>query len=88
MSKSDMMTVKEMFILMLMLVRGISLEKAVVIQNYFQTPRRLIEYYLENSELEEDEKSQLMFKMFGNHVGNKKIGKAALAALYEAWGKE
>lgn len=87
-SKSDMMTVKEMFILMLMLVRGISLEKAVVIQNYFQTPRRLIEYYLENSELEEDEKAQLMFKMFGNHVGNKKIGKAALAALYEAWGKE
>lgn len=87
-SKSDMMTVKEMFILMLMLVRGISLEKAVVLQSHFQTPRRLIEYYQENEKLAEEEKRNLIFKLFNDQVGNKKIGKAPLAALYETWGIE
>lgn len=87
-SKSDMMTVKEMFILMLMLVRGISLEKAVVIQNHFQTPRALIEYYQENANLSEEEKKSLLAKLFDDQVGNKKVGKAPLAAMYETWGKE
>lgn len=87
-SKSDMMTVKEMFILMLMLVRGISLEKAVVIQGHFQTPRRLIEYYQENAALGEEDKKALLSKLFVDQVGNKKIGKAPLAAVYETWGIE
>lgn len=87
-SKSDMMTVKEMFILMLMLVRGISLEKAVVIQGHFQTPRRLIEYYQENAALAEEDKKLLLFKLFEDQVGNKKIGKAPLTAVYETWGRE
>lgn len=88
-AKTNMMTVKEMFTLMLMLVRGISLEKAAVIQNRFGTPRKLIEYYLhENQSLLESEKGMLMANMFRHQIGNKNINKAALVAMYEAWGKK
>lgn len=86
--KTNMMTVKEMFILMLMLVKGISLEKAVVIQNHFGTPKKLMEYFLENQDLGDSDKSQLMFNLFSSQIGGKKLNKAALLAIYEAWGKE
>lgn len=87
-AKSNMRTVKEMFILMLMLVKGISLEKAVVIQNHFGTPKKLIDYYLiENRLLSESEKGLLILKLFQSQIGSKKINKAALIALYESWGK-
>lgn len=87
MAKTNMMTVKEMFILMLMLVRGISLEKAVTIQNHFGTPKKLLQYYHEeNHELSESDKAALMMNLFQNQIGNKKINKAALLAMYETWG--
>lgn len=88
-SKTNMMTVKEMFIMMLMLVRGISFEKAVVIQNHFGTPKKLLEYYFdENGDLPEMQKQMLMRDLFQNQIGNKKINKAALVAMYETWGIE
>lgn len=86
--KTNMMTVKEMFILMLMLVRGVSLEKAVVIQKHFGTPRTLLEYYQESLTLLEGEKAALLANLFQNQIGGKKINKAALQAIYETWGVE
>lgn len=87
--KTSMMTVKQMFTLMLMLVRGILFEKAAVIQLKFDTPRKLIEFYtIDSKSLSETEKSLLMADLFKNNFGGKKINKAALAAMYEAWGKE
>lgn len=88
-SKTNMMTVKEMFIMMLMLVRGISFEKAVVIQNHFGTPKKLLQYYHEeNRALPEILKQMLIRDLFQNQIGNKKINKAALTAMYETWGVE
>lgn len=89
MAKTNMMTVKEMFILMLMLVRGISLEKAVVIQNHFGTPKQLLQYYHEeNGHLSESAKAELLMILFQNQIGSKKLNKAALLAMYETWGME
>lgn len=86
-AKSNMITVKEMFILMLMLVKGISLEKAVVIQTHFRTPKALIEFFAtEGAALSEPEKGMLIMNLFQNEIGSKKINKAALIALYESWG--
>lgn len=87
-AKSNMITVKEMFILMLMLVKGVSLEKAIVLQDHFGTPKRLIEFFAtEGAPLSEPDKGLLIMNLFQNEIGNKKINKAALIALYESWGK-
>lgn len=87
-AKSNMTTVKEMFILMLMLVKGVSLEKAVVVQSHFGTPKRLIEFFEKaGASLSEQDKGLLIMNLFQNEIGNKKINKAALIAIYESWGK-
>lgn len=86
-SKSGMVSVKEMFILMLMSIRGISLEKAVVIQAHFQTPKKLLQFFHEeNKDLSIVDKKMLMMKLFKNQVGNKKIGKVVLERIYDIWG--
>lgn len=85
--KTKMMTVKEMFIKMLMLVRGVSFEKAIMLQRHFQTPRGLIEFYIENQHLSEQEKGMLISKKFQDEPGPRKFTKPSLVAMYEAWGK-
>lgn len=86
-SKSDMLTVKEMFIMMLMTIRGVSFEKAITIQNKFPTPKLLLEYFhVTHKDLEEEMKKTLLDKEFAHMVGNKKIGKATLERIYEIWG--
>lgn len=88
-TKTTMMTVGEMFILMLMQIRGMSLEKAIVLQRHFKVPRNLIEFFLEmgagKSELERE---QLIMKLFQNQVGSKKYNKSLLREVYEVWGTE
>jgi len=44
-SKSKLMTTREMFVKMLMTIRGVSFEKAIAIQREFKTPRDLIERF-------------------------------------------
>lgn len=44
-SKTKLMTTREMFIRMLMTIRGVSLEKAIAIQREFKTPKDLIENF-------------------------------------------
>lgn len=86
-AKGDMMSVKDMYLLMLMSVRGVSLEKAVVIQSKFPTPKLLLEFYhTDHKDMGEKEKKQLLDKEFKHMVGNKKIGKLTLERLYNVWG--
>jgi crossover junction endonuclease MUS81 len=47
-SKSNLMTAREMFVRMLMTIRGVSLEKAILIQKEFKTPRSLIQEFEKN----------------------------------------
>lgn len=44
-SKTKLMTTREMFIRMLMTIRGVSLEKAIAIQREFKTPKDLIQNF-------------------------------------------
>lgn len=89
MTKTTMMTVKEMFILMLMLIRGMSLEKAIVMQNHFKVPRNLIEFFLEHGAGKtENERGVLIMDLFQNEMGNKRFHKSLLIAVYEVWGRE
>ncbi|RLV85479.1 Crossover junction endonuclease [Meyerozyma sp. JA9] len=85
MSKSGMRSVKELFLLMLMAIRGVSLERALTIQTHFQCPRNLIEYY-KNSTASPEEKKHHLFNLFKNEVGNKKVGKVVSERIYEVWG--
>lgn len=86
-SKTGMYSVREMFILLLMTIKGVSLEKAITIQNLFPTPKSFINYYMENNHKLQKEKSNLLLHLTKNDIGNKKIGKALLDKIYEIWGK-
>lgn len=85
MSKSGMRSVRELFLLMLMAIRGVSLERALTIQTHFQCPRNLIEYY-KKSNVSPEEKKLLLSNLFKNEIGNKKVGKVVLERIYEVWG--
>ncbi|RCK58140.1 Crossover junction endonuclease MUS81 [Candida viswanathii] len=88
MGKTNSMTVKEMYMLMLLTIKGLSLEKAIVIQRRFPTPKSLLEFYhTENANAPEDYKKKLMMTEFKDQVGNKKIGGVLLERIYEVWGK-
>lgn len=87
MGKTGMMTVKEMFIMMLMSIKGLSLERAMTIQNYFKTPKNLLHYFHSECRfLPETEKKSLLLDLFQHEVGNKKIGKVPLERVYDIWG--
>lgn len=88
MAKTEMMTVKEAFILMLMAIRGVSLERAITIQSRFKTPSQMIKFYnVGNRELGVEGKKLLMMNEFKDQVGNKKIGKVVLESIYKVWGQ-
>ncbi|VEU21288.1 DEKNAAC102663 [Brettanomyces naardenensis] len=91
MSKSNMTTVGEMFIRMLMTVRGVSLDKAIEIQKHFKTPKLLIESYRSYKkdsfpEDEEKEKAMMIHDLFKDEVGIRKIGPSLSKKIYEVWG--
>ncbi|KAI3407109.2 MUS81 [Candida oxycetoniae] len=87
MGKTTQMTVKELFVLMLMTIKGCSLEKAIVIQNRFPTPKKLIEYYqIQHGHASVECKKKLLAEEFKSQVGNKKVGKVLSEKVYDIWG--
>ena len=81
MSKSTMLTVGDVFIKMLMKIRGISGEKALEIQRIFKTPRGLINAYIGLGETEA--KVLVMSRCAG--YGRKKIGPALSEKIWHVW---
>lgn len=77
------MTLRDLFLKMLMCVRGISLEKAIEIQKAYPTPIELVEAY--ERCVDEDEAKEMVMKIFSNAVGRKKIGVAVSAKVAEVW---
>ncbi|CCH43736.1 Crossover junction endonuclease [Wickerhamomyces ciferrii] len=59
-SKSKLMTTRELFVRMLMTIRGVSLEKAIAIQRDFKTPRHLFENF--------DAKDPELAKKYGKRI--------------------
>ncbi|KAG7798200.1 hypothetical protein KL929_002165 [Ogataea haglerorum] len=82
-SKSNMVSVREMFIRMLMTIKGVSLDKAIAIQLHYGTPKNLIDSYTNCT----GDKPRMVHDALKDQVGNRKIGAALSSKIYEVWGK-
>lgn len=80
MSKTQMYTVKEMFLLMLMTIKGISLEKAITIQKIFPTPNQLLKHFQDPNN-----GTTSLMELTKNLNRQKKITKLLLEKIYQIW---
>lgn len=87
-SKSDMLTLRDLFLKMLMCTRGVTGEKAIEIQKIWKTPRDLVEAYERCGTGEEGRKKkrELILNQLGNKVKSKQIGKALSMKIADVWG--
>ncbi|KAL0936559.1 DNA repair protein [Colletotrichum truncatum] len=87
-SKSDMLTLRDVYLKMLMTTRGITGEKALEIQKRWKTPHDLIKAFEEcgSGEQGTKRKRDLVIRELPNLVGRKKIPKAVSQRLAEVWG--
>ncbi|KAK3694033.1 hypothetical protein B0T22DRAFT_402361 [Podospora appendiculata] len=87
-SKSDMMTLRDVYLKMLMCTRGVTGEKAVEIQKIWKTPYELAKAYEGCGTGEEGKKKRanLVAARLGHLVGHKKIAKALSQKIAESWG--
>ncbi|OHF01034.1 crossover junction endonuclease MUS81 [Colletotrichum orchidophilum] len=87
-SKSDMMTLRDVYLKMLMTTRGITGEKALEIQKRWRTPRDFIKAFQEcgSGEQGRKRKREMVISGLPNLVGRKKIAKAVSQRLAEVWG--
>jgi crossover junction endonuclease MUS81 len=87
-SKSDTLSLRDLFLKMLMCTRGVSGEKALEIQRRWQTPREFIEAF-ETSGLGANGvtvKNQMVSDKMSALVGRKKVGRALSKKIAEIWG--
>ncbi|CUS09478.1 unnamed protein product [Tuber aestivum] len=82
-SKSASLNLRDVYLKMLMCVRGISLEKALQIQRAYPTPIELVEAYERCAS--EDEMKEMIMKQFASALGRKKVGPAISAKVAEVW---
>ncbi|TVY58827.1 Crossover junction endonuclease MUS81 [Lachnellula cervina] len=87
-SKSDSLTLKDVFLKMLMCVKGVTGEKALEIQKRWKTPNELLEAYEKCGDGEEGRKKkmELVSSRMSDVVGKKKIQKAVSVRIAEVWG--
>lgn len=87
-SKSDMMTLRDVFLKMLMCTRGVTGEKAIEIQKRWKTPYHFVKAFERCGPGEEGKKRkrELVANEMSNLVGRKKIAKAVSQTIAEVWG--
>lgn len=86
-SKSDNLTIRDMFLKMLMVARGVTGEKAMEIQKRWKTPQAFIKAYEACGDGPQGlkRKRELVSDQMGNLVGRKKIAKGMSAKIAEIW---
>ncbi|PGH06062.1 hypothetical protein AJ80_08230 [Polytolypa hystricis UAMH7299] len=94
-SKSDMLSLRDVFLKMLMCTRGVTGDKALEIQRRWPTPREFVEAFEQferggsggagssNAALDD-----MVFSQLGGLVGRKKVGKVLSKNIAEVWGQE
>jgi crossover junction endonuclease MUS81 len=89
-SKSDSLTLRDIYLKMLMCTRGVTGEKALEIQKIWKTPAEFVEAYKKcgTDEQGRKKKLELVSGQMGNLVGRKKIAKAGSTKIAEVWGDE
>ncbi|GJJ68301.1 crossover junction endonuclease MUS81 [Entomortierella parvispora] len=83
--KSDSLVVRDVFVKMLMTIRGISEEKAAEIAKTFGTPRALFSQLDDNSGLKTQAERRKVLTLSGSSIGRKKIGPALSAKVADIW---
>jgi len=89
-SKSDLMTLRDLYLKMLMCTRGVTGEKAIEIQKVWKTPRDFVKAFEQCAQPGEAGKKQrenLVLNRLGHLVGRKKIPKAVSQKIAEVWGE-
>ncbi|KPI43124.1 Crossover junction endonuclease mus81 [Cyphellophora attinorum] len=81
--KSDSMTLRDVYLKMLLCIRGVTADKAIEIQKVWPTPVSLIEAY--ESCVTAREREVLLSNKLGNAIPRKKIAKALSAKVAEVW---
>jgi crossover junction endonuclease MUS81 len=87
-SKSDMITLRDVFLKMLMCTRGVTGEKALEIQKRWKTPYHFVKAFEQCGSGEEGKKRkrELVANEMSSLVGRKKIAKAVSQTIAEVWG--
>lgn len=86
--KSELLTLRDVFLKMLMCIRGVTGEKAIEIQKVWKTPCEFVEAYGRCGPGEEGRKKkrELVSDQLGNKVKSKQIGKALSMKIAAVWG--
>lgn len=87
-SKSEMMTLRDVFLKMLMTTRGVTGERALEIQKRWKTPYGFVKAFEDcgSGEAGKKLKRELVASNLGHLVGRKKISKALSQKIAEIWG--
>ncbi|EFY88680.1 DNA repair protein Mus81, putative [Metarhizium acridum CQMa 102] len=87
-SKSEMMTLRDVFLKMLMTTRGVTGERALEIQKRWRTPHDFVKAFeaCGPGETGKKRKRELVSSQLGHLVGRKKISKALSQKISEIWG--
>lgn len=89
-SKSDMLTLRDVFLKMLMCTRGVTGEKAIQVQNIWKTPYEFVKAFEQcgSGEASRKRRQELVAGVLGDHaVKSRQIGKALSAKIAEVWGE-
>ncbi|KAI9841515.1 MAG: Crossover junction endonuclease mus81 [Thelocarpon superellum] len=90
-SKSDDLTLRDVYLKMLMCTRGITADKALEMQKVWPTPRALVQAFEECGPGRDDPtiraQREVLFTVMGEMVGRKKVGRALSAKVAEVWGR-
>ncbi|PYH45554.1 crossover junction endonuclease MUS81 [Aspergillus saccharolyticus JOP 1030-1] len=84
-SKSDVLTLRDIFLKMLMCIRGVTGEKALEIQRRWQTPQAFVQAF---ESLSEKERESLVSDQMQNLVTRKKVAKVLSKKIAEVWGED
>lgn len=88
-SKSDMLTLKDLYLKMLMCVRSLSGDKAIEVQKRWPTPRHFVEAFdqakIEGEITGRGGPEDMLFAQLGQLVGVKKVGKALSKKVADVW---
>ncbi|KAL7629298.1 Crossover junction endonuclease mus81 [Parahypoxylon ruwenzoriense] len=86
-SKSDLMTLRDLYLKMLMCTKHVSGEKALEIQKRWKTPYEFVKAFESCGPGEEGDKRkrEMVFEQTGNLVGRKKITKPLSQKIAEVW---
>lgn len=83
-SKSDILSLRDVFLKMLMCTRGVTGDKALEIQRRWQTPQAFVQAF---EKLNPKDREEMVSEQLKTLVGRKKIGKVLSRKIAEVWGE-